>query len=92
MLAENLAVFFAPSDFASTATIGAAEVSGLFDNGYQAALAGFIESSGPSFMCASSDIADVVQGSTLSIDAIGYRVTRVSPDGTGVTTLALEKT
>jgi len=73
------------------ATIGAALVAGIFDNGYQAGLLGAIESARPSFTCASADVSTAVQGTAITINAVAYKVAEVQPDGTGVTVLVLER-
>jgi endonuclease YncB( thermonuclease family) len=77
-------------DFGMVATIGAASVRGIFDDAYQTTSNGFIESSAPQFQCATADVASVVQGQTITVNAKNYLVTTVQPDGTGVTTLILE--
>jgi hypothetical protein len=103
---EDLSAFLdVTSGFAINATVLGQPVAGIFDNGHQNALGGFIESTTPSFMCSSSDIAEYVtgsiavpnftalaQGSALIINDVGYAVTEVHPDGTGMTTLLLEQT
>lgn len=85
----NLAVFNHLSN-ADAILPGGVVVAVLFDNGYQAALAGFVESSGPSCQARTSDVSSVVQGSTITIASVAYKVTNVQPDGFGVTTLQLE--
>ncbi len=90
MFAEDLSAFFdVDAGFAVNATIGAATVPVIFDNGYQSALGGMIESSGPVCQAKRADVTTVVQGTLITIAAVAYTVVSVQPDGTGVTTLQL---
>lgn len=90
MFAEDLSAFFdVAGGFAVNATIGAATVPVIFDNGYQSALGGMVESTGPACVAKTSDVASVVQGSVLTIAAVAYTVTGIEPDGTGTTVLHL---
>jgi hypothetical protein len=91
MFAEDLSVFFNTSEFAVTATVAGAGVSVIFDNGYQGALNGFLESSAPSITGPSASLATAVQGTAVTVNAIAYKVMEVHPDGTGITKLMLEK-
>lgn len=89
--AEDLAPFFSPDEFAVSATIGAATVQVIFDNGYQAVLAGLMESQVPTCVGATADLAAAVEGTAVTIESVAYKVVDNQPDGTGVTTLVLEK-
>lgn len=91
MITEDITAFLNPSDFAVTVTVAGAEVAVLFDNGYQAALNGFAESSAPYIMGKTSELASLVQGSAVTVESVAYKVTQVHPDGTGMSTLILEK-
>lgn len=72
-----------------SATIGAATITGLFDNGY-ADLNGMIGGSHPTLLCISADIPSVVNGTALTINATAYTVAGTpQPDGTGLTVLQL---
>lgn len=78
------------------AAIGTASpVPVIFDKPYLAGLGGFAESSVPQCSGKSDDLASAVQGTAITITAsgiaVGYRVTEHQPDGTGFTTLFLEK-
>lgn len=91
MFSEDLSVFFSlDTPGSASANTGAADFVVLMDNGYQGALAGFVESTGPSCMARTSDVAALVQGSSITIAATAYKVASVQPDGYGVTTLLLE--
>lgn len=69
-------------------------VTGIFDNPYLAADAGgFVEftATSPTFITRTSAITGVAYGDTLTIDSVTYLIREVMPDGTGMTTLALEE-
>ena len=73
------------------ATIGGATVPVIFDKPYLAGLSGFAESSAPQCVGLTADLASAVQGTSITINSVTYRVTEHQPDGTGATTLILEK-
>lgn len=89
--AEDLGPFFSlDTPGSTTATVqGGGTAVVLFDNGYASGLGGLIEGSGPQCQARSADVSTVIQGSTITINAVVYTVTGVQPDGTGVTTLQL---
>ncbi len=92
MFVEDLSVFFdASNGFAVNATVGGSTVPVIFDAVGQSALAGFVETAGPQCIAKSQDVATVVQGTAITINAVAYTVTGVEPDGTGLTTLQLRK-
>ena len=92
MFAEDLSPFFdVAGGFAVTATVGATSFPVIFDNGYQGALSGMVESTGPVCRAKSADVSTVVQGTSITISAVAYKVREVQPDGTGVTVLFLER-
>ena len=91
MFVEDLAPLFDTcTGFAQYATVDGQRVPVIFDDGYQAALAGLVESTGPQCLARTADVSAVVQGTAITIDGTGYTVRGVQPDGTGVTTLYLE--
>jgi hypothetical protein len=88
--AENIALFFdTENGFAKQATWQSTSVGGIFDDAYVDALG--MASSGPRFTCPTGSVGGVVQGQTIVIDAITYRIVGVEPDGTGVTVLQLAR-
>lgn len=90
MFVEDLAPFFdVAGGFAENATAGASTFPVVFDNGYQSAMGGLVESTGPTCQAKTSDVAGLSQGSGITINGTAYTVTGVEPDGTGVTTLQL---
>ena len=73
----------------AVATIGAAQVEGIFDNAYLDAL-GFSGAT-PVFNCISSAVSGVAQGDAVAIGGINYTVIRIEPDGIGMTRLVLQE-
>lgn len=88
---EDISAFLRTDEFAVTATIGAALVPGIFYNGYQTGLAGTMETTGPTFMGATADLSAAVEGTSLVINSVTYKVVDNQPDGTGMTALVLER-
>lgn len=89
---EDLAAMFdVDYGFAVLATSGAASFPVLFDNAYQGALTGLVETTSPVARARTADVVGVVQGSSIVINAIAYTVTGVQSDGTGVTLLQLRR-
>ena len=93
MFVEDITAFLdTTTGFATLATLGVGGTAPVvFDNGYQDSLGGLIESSGPRALGSATDLAAVVQGSTITITAVVYRVASIQPDGTGFTLLMLER-
>jgi len=82
------------SNAVATATTKFGEVLTLpviFDNGYESALNGFAESSGPSALAQSALVQDLAHGSLIEISARTWAIVEIQPDGTGMTRLLLEK-
>lgn len=86
MLLDATAFF---SDFAIDATVNGAAVRGIFDNAYAEAFGGMVSGSQPRLLVPSATAA--ARGQTVVIDAVSYTITAVEPDGTGVTSLGLDK-
>jgi hypothetical protein len=87
--AEDLSPFFRVSEFASSATLDGASVSGIFDNEYVETYG--MASRQPMFTLPTAQAGSVTQSSVLVVEGVSYRVTRAEPDGTGVTVLMLER-
>lgn len=83
---DNAAFF---TDFAVDVTINGVAVRGVFDNPYGAAFGGMVDGGGPLLQVDSG--VSVSRGNTVVIGAATYTVTGVEPDGTGITTLRLDK-
>jgi hypothetical protein len=91
MIGQDLDPFFDLEAFAELATVGAAQVRVIFDDAHEDALGGLVESTGPTLLARSADVAAVTHGTTISLRSKAYKVTGVQPDGTGTTRLMLER-
>lgn len=91
-MAENLAPFFAESDFASQAVLAGVNVLGIFTDPYaMGSVGGLGMATGkPTFALASSDVPANPVGLQLVVGGVSYEIADAQPDGTGVTTLVLE--
>ena len=50
-----------------------------------------VESTGPVCQAKSADVSAVVQGTSITIASVAYKVREAQPDGTGLTVLFLER-
>ena len=89
MFTEDLSPFFNTAELATAATLDGAAVTGIFDNAYTDALG--LASREPMYTLPTASAAAATQSSVLVVGGVTYRVTSVQPDGTGVTTLLLER-
>lgn len=95
----DLLDFFELDDFADTATYtpvggSASTVLGIFDNPQASRNATDmmdITIPAPQFVCRTTDVPNAADGDTIVIRATTYLVRVVLTDGTGVSTLLLEK-
>lgn len=91
--------FFELDDFADSATYtptggSASTVLGIFDAPQASRNATDmldITISAPQFVCRTADVSNAADGDTIVIRTVSYRVRVVLTDGTGVSTLLLEK-
>lgn len=98
--ADDRAIFFSVEDFgvaASYTKIGgnAQTINGIFDNEYLAEDAGagvVFAVTQPRFLCRTSDLpSGAGEGDAITISAVAYTVKVIESDGTGISTLVLEK-
>jgi len=89
MFAEDLSEFLDDTELADNATIGASTIAGIFDN--QFVEVNGIEGVRPVFTCAEANVATIAHGDALTIKSISFKVAGIQPDGTGLTSLILEK-
>lgn len=89
--AADRLVFFNTDEFGVVATKGSDTFNGIFNNDYDEELE--VQGSSAEFVCRSEDIASfsVVRGDTLTLSGNTFIVREVEDDGTGITTLNLEK-
>ena len=96
MFQEDLTLFLSPSEFSvpAQATTRFGEVvqfQVIFDNGYQEALGGLVESTGPSALVQTIYTADLAHGSLLEINGHPWSIVEIQPDGTGMSRLRLRE-
>ena len=86
--AEDPAVYF--TDFAIDVYVGGVTMRGIFDAAYAESLS--IASASPSLLIDAAEAADVslTRGNAVTVDRVGYTVTGIHPDGTGMVRLILE--
>lgn len=97
--ADDLAIFVGVNDFGTAATYtpvggSASTVNGIFDNDIVEVDAGGnipMAIRQPRFLCRTQDIADAVEGDALVVNSTNYTIRVVDHDGTGMTTLVLER-
>lgn len=94
MFAEDLAPFFAVADFATACTVNGAAVQAIFDNGYAQGQVGIMgaASTQPTLTLPTASVPSSPVGKTAVVNSITYTVAAHEPDGTGVSTLLLERT
>ena len=90
-MTEDLAPFFA--DFAVDATVNGAAVRGIFDNGFASAEVGLVgmSSARPMLTLPTAGLSADPVGQTAVVNGTSYLVAVHQPDGTGVSTLMLER-
>jgi len=97
--ADDRAIFFGTDDFGSAATYtpsggSASTVNGIFDNEIVEIEAGGSVTMAvrqPRFLCRTADISAAADGDALTVNSTAYTIRVVDHDGTGMTTLELEK-
>lgn len=87
---ENLAPFFNIAEFADAATLDGVAVSGIFENGYNEVFA-MITHDALLRLPASATTAAATTASIVVLRGKTWRVRSVQDDGTGLTTLLLER-
>jgi hypothetical protein len=99
-LASDLTLLFSTDEFAVEATyrrklgLDQAIITGIFDNETVPVDAGgiaLVHQEQPRFMCRSADVPCIAEDDYLIISSVNYRVVAWISDGTGVTTIHLEK-
>ena len=91
--AEDLSVFFNPTEFADSATLGGVAVQGIFDKAYQLGDVGGagMAQTAPVLTLATAGVPADPVGTTVVVNGVSYTVAAHEPDGTGVSLLLLEK-
>lgn len=81
-------------DFAVSATYEGGLINGIFDNETVPVDAGGfaqVHQEQPRFTCRTSDLPEIEEGQAIVISAVTYDIKAWVHDGTGVTTLQLER-
>lgn len=88
--ATEIAEILSPDDVGSAATIsGLGTVNGVFTAPFTQPHES-VESTGPVFLCLTTDIPGVTHGTTITIDSIAYTVRGLEPVQVEMTRLILE--
>ena len=99
-LANDLSFMFSTDDFATTVTyrrklgLGDSSVDGIFDNETVPVDAGgmaLVHQEQPRLTCKTTDVPYIAEDDYFIINTVEYRVVAWVHDGTGVTTIHLEK-
>lgn len=96
--ADDRLIFLSVDDFGVSATFThsatTTTIRGIFDNDFievdTGGGVGFALQQ-PKFVCRTSDVSTAVEDDTLVISAVTYKIKVRQDDGTGMTTLILEK-
>lgn len=93
MFTEDLTLFFDTDGFGVSATLDGVDVAGIFDQPYAQSNIGLsgIASESPTFMLKTADVPSNVEGGLITVKEVDYQVVRHEPDGTGMSTLVLER-
>jgi hypothetical protein len=97
---EDMTVFFDTKDFAVSGDLhqvkdgSGTDVNGNFDEESVFVDIGYsgVDSSGPSFTCATSSISKTHKNWYLNVNSTEYKIILVHPDGSGVSICQLEET
>lgn len=92
--ATDLSYYLSDNDFGVIANFTSpalGNVYGIFDTETQLIDGGTVqfEQQQPEFICRTSDVSDVIEGSTVTISSVDYSVKNVQGDGAGMTSLTL---
>jgi hypothetical protein len=91
---DDLAIFLGVDDFGTEVKFGNKKFNGIFDNDFVEVDAGggvSFATQQPRLVARSIDCAILSEDSQLVISGTTYKVKVIQPDGTGMTTLVLEK-
>ena len=93
MFTEDFSAFTSTSEHGTAAAIGGTTVNGIFDHEYTEYLfnGSPVAGESPVFGCAESDLPYYTYGTDIVIESVDYKIRAWKPDGTGWTTLILEK-
>ena len=89
----NLNEFGVTSKITSNSSGGESDVVGIFDSQFLSLDlgAGSVSTSELQFTCRTCDVSNYTQGDRLTLEGVGYEITDVQNDGTGMTVLKLHR-
>lgn len=90
---ETLSPFFDADDFAESVVIDGVSVSAIFDNAWAQAGIGVAgaATADPVLTLPDASVPLEPEGKPVVVRGVAYRIVRVEPDGTGVSTLFLQR-
>ncbi len=90
---RDLARMMDPCEFAQLVVISGVEAQGMFDEAYQGVNVGTgeVASAAPQVLCQTDALPAVQVGDEVTAAGRQWKVSGIQPDGTGLTTLILEK-
>ena len=90
---ETLSPFFDADDFAESVVIDGVSVSAIFDNAWAQAGIGVVgaATADPVLTLPDASVPLEPGGRPVVVRGVAYRIVRVEPDGTGVSTLFLQR-
>lgn len=92
--ADDLSLILDVDDFAVAVTYDGGTINGIFDNETVPVDAGgfvSVHEEQPRLTCRTTDVPSIAQDQTMVISAVTYKVKAWIHDGTGVTTVQLER-
>lgn len=92
MFNEDLRAFLSTDEMADEGVLNGVTVCGIFTNGYGATTGGIgMASTTPTFLLPSTDVPPSPEGMPFVVNGMNFVVALPEPDGTGLTTLYLER-
>lgn len=91
---DDLAIMLDVEEFATAITYDGGTINGVFDNETVPVDAGGyaqVHQEQPRITCRTSDVPSIAEGETMTIASVDYVIRAWIHDGTGVTTIQLEK-
>lgn len=84
---DDLALLLDPAEFGTQAVYNGQPVNVRFDNGWAATE--MVEGSAPKFVGRAVDFPGISQGAAITINAVGFTVNDVRPNGRGLIVVSL---
>lgn len=93
MFTENLPAFFRAAGFGTSVTVGGVARVGIFDAGTRLGAVGMagVATTQPTLTLPTADVPSPAVGQAVIVNGVNYLVAEHDLDGTGVSTLILER-